>query len=110
MSSTSDVRHEEQTPDLFNAYQEAVRKGEPFIATTIFEPAREIATLVRTIMNNTGEHQALDQERARGLNDQADEKIADEQINLDDENEAVFERIEDLFQQVSRAIRRRVTP
>jgi hypothetical protein len=110
LGSTSEVRHDEQTLDLFNAYQAVVRKGEPFMSTSVFGPARQIATLARKIIGNVGEQQSLHERRAMQLNIDTDEKLATEQVCLDEENGAAFKEIEELFQGVARAIRLRVSP
>ena len=107
---TSAVRHDEQVHDRFNAYQAAVRKGEPFMSTSIFRPAREIAKLARKIMSNIDTQRSLSERREQRLSAEADEKLADKQIRLDEENEASFNSIEDLYQQIAQAIRLRVTP
>jgi len=110
LSSTSEVRHDEQTLELFNAYQAAVRKGEPFMSTSVFGPAKEIATLARKIIHNVGKQQSPRGRCARGLNSEADETCATKRIRLDEENDAAFKEIEELFQSVARAIRLRVSP
>lgn len=110
LGSTSDVRHDEQVHDRFNAYQAAVRKGEPFMSTSVFGPAREIARVARKIISNVGKQRSLDERREGGLNSEADEKCATAQIRLDEENEAAFKDIEALFQRIAQAIRLRVSP
>jgi hypothetical protein len=99
-----------QILDLFNVYQAAVRKGEPFMSASIFDPAREIATVARRIIDNVGNQRSLEERREKGLNSRTDEKCVTEQIRLDDENETAFKEIEVLFQRVAQAIRLRVTP
>lgn len=110
LGSTSEVHHDEQTLDLFNAYQAAVRRGEPFMSTSVFGPARQIATLARKIIGNVGKQQSLHERRAKQLNTETDEKLATEQVRLDEENDAAFKEIEELFQSVAKAIRLRVSP
>ena len=59
LSSTSLVRHDKDVINLFNAYQAAVRKGEPFMSSCVLNPASKIATLSRKIISNVGEQQSL---------------------------------------------------
>jgi hypothetical protein len=96
----------------FNAFQAAVRSGEPSMSTSVFTPAREITSLAREIIRNLGKLRALD-EREEGVpkirNDEADEQLADRKIQLDEEIETSFDEIERLYQTVSRAIRERVS-
>ena len=107
VSSTSVVRHDKDFIDLFNAYQTAVSKGEPFMSKSVFDPARKIVTLAREIHGNIGEKESLSDERqTRGADS---EWLANERGRLDEENIAAFKEIDRLYQEVEIAIRRRVT-
>lgn len=99
--------------ECFNACQAIVRKGEPFMSSLVFVPAREIVTLAREIINNLGKIRALNRRdeavRIRPDTD-AEEKRAETKIQLEDENDVSFQRLEELYEHVSRAVRARVTP
>jgi len=108
--STRYVGHDEQVLDLFNAYQATVRKGEPFMNTSVFGPARQVVTLADEIIGNVGKQQSLDERRAKQLNSESDEKLATQQVRLDEKSDTAFKEIEELFQSVAKAIRLRVSP
>lgn len=111
LSSTSEVRHDERTLKLFNAYQATVRKGEPFMSASVFIPARKIVEIARTIMNNVGKQQSFSESCGKAPNPEVhDQRLANNRHNLDEENETAFKEIEELFQNVAIAIRRRVSP
>ena len=107
LSSTGVVRHDEHVLELFNAYQAAVRKGEPFMSTSVFDPARKIATIARKIISSVGERQTLSESIAKGANS---DWVVTEQRKLDNENKIAIKEIEGLFQSVATAIHRRVSP
>jgi len=107
LSSTGVVRHDKDFVDLFNAYQSVVSKGEPFMSTSVFGPARKILTLAREIGGNIGEQESLSGPSARGANS---DWLATKRSRLDQENTAAFKEIDRLFQEVAVAIRRRVSP
>jgi len=48
VSSTGSVRHDEHILEWFNAYNKVVDNGEPFMSTTVFDPARKILKIGRT--------------------------------------------------------------
>ncbi len=110
LGSTSNVRHDQQVLDLFNDYQLAVRKGEPFMSPSVFMPAREIATLARTIIENIGKQQSLDKLRERESNSDVKDKCTTDLIRLDEDSRAAFTKIDELTQSVAQAIRHRATP
>lgn len=111
LGDTGAVRHDEQFIERFNAYQTCVRKGEPFMCLSVYEPAREIATLARTIIGNIGKRQSIQEERQREhLSHGADEGKANQLIRLSEENDAAFKNIEQLFQKILGAIRLRTNP
>ena len=110
MSSTSEVRHDEHTLELFNAYQTVVHKGEPFMSPSVFGPAREIASIGRRIINNIGEQESIDEDRERAIDSQFADQLVKNRRDLDRENDAAFKGIEELFQRVAVAIRLRVSP
>ena len=94
LSSTSEVRHDERTLELFNAYQATVRKGEPFMSASIFVHARKIATIARTIIGNVGKQQSLSERCAEEPNPKAhDQRLATKRHNLDKENETAFKDV-----------------
>ena len=110
LGSTDEVRHDKDLPDLFNAYQQVVRKGEPFMSTSVYDPAREVVTLAQKIICNESKHVSIHKHREKGLNSEADEKCANKEIRLDEESEAAFKSIEGLYKEIAKAIRVRVTP
>ena len=109
LRTTNTVRHSEQLPELFNAYQQVVHKGEPFMSPSIYGPAREVVTLVRTIIDNVKDQQHIKNRREKEPSAAADKKCADELIRLNKENKSAFRSIEDLYQQIAKVIRHRVT-
>jgi hypothetical protein len=95
---------------LFNQFQDAVRKGEPFMSQSVYEPCRDIVRLARGVNENARRQDDLQVRRREGLDLRSDEKITDEQSRLDEEIRAASEELDRLFQDVSKAIRDRVTP
>ena len=110
LESTGDVDHGAQVKDHFDAYQSAVRKGEPFMSASVFSPAREVVTLTRKIMGNIKNKQSINERRERKQSTEPNEALAVRQIELDENSEAAFEKINDLFKTIGQAIRDRVTP
>ena len=108
LGSTADVRHDNDLLPIFNAYQSAVRKGEPFMRPSIYDPARKIAHLARQIISDTGKQGEIEKRRKGNVGTSEDEKPADQQISLDNRADLAFKDIEQLFQQVAKAIRQRV--
>ncbi len=107
LSSTNTVCHAKDFFNLFNAYQAAVRKGEPFMDTSIFDPANKIATIARRINYNLGKQESLSEPSTRGSDFEA---LETEFIRFDEEIDDDFKEIERLFECVSIAIRQRVNP
>lgn len=66
--------------------------------------------LARKIVENTRRQQQLDERPARARTPEADKKATAEQIRLDDDSDVTFKRIAKLFQDITEAIRRRVSP
>ncbi len=110
LGSPGNVDHSAQVWEHFNCYQEAVRKGEPFMSESVYCPAREVVTLAWQIRGNAKEYQSINERRARGQSTEDDEALADGQFKLEEDNEAAFEKIDDLFKTIGKAIRRRVSP
>lgn len=108
LSSTSAVPHDKDFVGLFNAYQAAVYKGEPFMSKAIFDPAGEIVTITRKIGDNIGKHERLSGERLAYGSDS--EAWVEERERLREENGAAFKEFERFFQAVGIAIRQRVAP
>jgi hypothetical protein len=97
--------------DRINAFQAVVRRNEPFMTTSIYNPAREIVRRAREILNNEDKVRAIDEAHpasVRGRSFADDQQHADTQIRLDDENETSFGEIERLYQVIFSAIRARV--
>jgi hypothetical protein len=90
LSSTSTVCHAKDFFNLFNAYQAAVRKGEPFVYTSIFVPAREIVQFARNIDDNIRKQKELSERLAKGADS---ESLTNNRIRLDEENNAAFKEI-----------------
>ena len=109
LQSSGDVRHDNQILDFFNAYNSAVNKGEPFMSTSVFGPAKEVRTLARKIMSNVERERALGKRR-KGPMDENDGKLAEEQFKLENDSISAFEKINDLSPGIAQAIHRRVTP
>jgi hypothetical protein len=107
LSNSSAVRHDKDFIALFNAYQSVVSKGEPFMSTTVFRPARRILTLAREISGNIESQESLSHPSARGA---GSEWLATERERLDQKNSAAFTEIDRLFQDVATAIRQRISP
>lgn len=108
LGSANTVRHDKDFFDLFNAYQGAVHKSEPFISTAVFDPASKIATLARRISSNIGERESLSGERRSHGADS--EWLGNERERLREENAAAFNEIETHFRATATAIRQRVSP
>jgi hypothetical protein len=98
----------EEVRQAFNVYQAVIRKHEPFMSESVYEPARGITRLVREILNNAGKIEKIDNNRRPGITHEEDERLAEKQIELAEESDARFEDIETLFQAVSSAISSRV--
>jgi hypothetical protein len=97
------VSHKEEIDQAYNAYQQAVRNGEPFMSKSVYDPARAIVMLSIRIINNCDKILELEQHSDR-------ETTADKCIALDHDSDAKIQEIESLFENVSAAIRKRVTP
>lgn len=110
VESDGNVDHSAQVWEHFNSYQEAVRKSEPFMSESVLRPAREVVTLGWQIRGNAKKYQSINERRARGQSTEDDEALADGQFKLEEDNGAAFEKIDDLFKTISKAIRRRVSP
>ena len=111
LSGTASVSYsDDQILEAFNAFQRVVRKGEPFMCSSVYDPANKIATLARSIIGNVGRQKELGNRRSDNLSIETDERLADKQFQLDESNDVAFKQIEELFQQVSKAIRHRVRP
>ena len=106
LGSASNFLFMQHVGDLFNAYQGAVRKGEPFMSSAVYKPAREIVRLAQSILDNERTRHSLIEQRGKC----DDQMIAEKQLELDKKNDANNQEIEPLFQEVSAAIRQRVTP
>ena len=111
LSSTNVVHFDEKEVMQFrNAFQAAVRKGEPFISKSVYEPARRVVKIVGDIFFNVDQQEKLNERRAEKLDPQTDEKIAGDILKLEKENIAALKDVERLFQDVSHAIKDRVMP
>lgn len=88
----------------FNGYQAVVRRNEPFICPSVYEPARETLRLARSIVGKHRHSENLEHER-KGMNS---EGVADRQCQLDDEIAEALDKIEELMNAVLAAIRRRI--
>lgn len=110
LGSTGNVDHSAQVWDHFNSYQEAVRKGEPFMSESVLRPAREVVTLARQIRGNARKERIIEERLDPEQSTENDKELVDRRIELDDDNEAAFKKIDDLFQTIGQAIRRRVSP
>lgn len=102
--------HSTQVEDHFNAYQAAVRKGEPFMTESVFCSAREVVTLARQVMKNDGKQQDIAELRRRDQSSEKDDERAEAQLKLEEDNDVAFKKIDGLFQTICQAIRRRVSP
>ena len=107
LGSTNVVRHDKQIIDLFNAYQGIVSRGEPFMSASVFTPARRILSIARQIISNTGEKEYLSESVTGGSDPNW---VTAEQCKLDRESDTGIKEIEELFQEVAKSIRRRVSP
>lgn len=96
--------------DTFNAFQAVVRRNEPFIYPSVYEPSRTIVEKGRTISSALQRIKSLDDYRNRIRDLDADEQAAEKQIAEDENQEQAAEQIDRLFPQVCDAIRSRITP
>lgn len=110
LESDGNVDHSAQVWEHFNSYQEAVRKSEPFMSESVLRPAREVVTLAWQIRGNAKKYQSINERRARAQSTEDDEALAGGLFKLEENNEAAFEKIDDLFKTIGKAIRRRVSP
>ncbi|HTQ38415.1 MAG TPA: hypothetical protein VMJ32_05280 [Pirellulales bacterium] len=97
------VSHKDEVTKLFNTYQKAVRFGEPFMDTSVHDPARAIIQSCLRIINNIDSVQELQQ-----IDDRETKKAEWKQLRED--TEMKFQEIDKLFDEVSAAIKKRVTP
>jgi len=95
--------------DAFNAFQAEVRRNEPFIVQQVFEPARAIVSEGWAIVSASRRLEMLDQRRVRVRCLKADEQIADEQYEEDDNQRQAVQEIDRQFPAVKDAIRNRIT-
>jgi hypothetical protein len=98
----------QEVSDAFNVCQAVVRRNEPFITASVFEPARKILKLGRMIESNLRNNETIRNMR-EGMDFEADQKYADKQIQLDKESTAALDEIGKLMEVVSAAIRARIT-
>lgn len=111
-----DEQHKDDAKKLrsiFNAYQSAVRKGEPFMTPSVYDPAREIVDLARQIIYDIEKRDSIQKElnnRKIGASGFENQKEIDKLTTLEHSAQNASYNIEHRFQQVRKAIRERVTP
>lgn len=106
LGGTNVVSHDEDVIPAFNACQAAVRKGEPFMDTSVFGPALKIVGNASKIIANFGKQESHHKNSEK---EPSSESIEMDK-RLDEENNAAFKEIEKMFQNVAKAIRYRVRP
>jgi hypothetical protein len=110
LGTTADVSHSDDVLDAFNICQERVRRGEPFMSSKVYDPAREIVKLAREIVDNERRQRNSPENPAKGRRETTKEKSIAKGLTLDEESKEAFERIESLFDEVKVAIRKRISP
>jgi hypothetical protein len=111
-TTPDELPRDDEVTGWFNAFQAVVRKGEPFMSMSVYTPARDIAALAREIITNLGKIRAIDKDEDAThprRNSELEENRIDRKLQLEEENETSFEMLEQLYQQVSHAIRVRTT-
>lgn len=94
-----------------NAYIAVVRRGQPFISPTIFEPSRRIESLARNIWDRCKNIRDIENIEAteNSRRDRPVKHQSETLERLDRENEADFQTINALFDETCEAIQARVT-
>jgi len=101
---------DEHALEALSAYQAAIRRGEPFMRTEVYEPAWQIMMLAQDIVRKRGKQNRIAAGRARGGDAEEGRKLEDEEDALFQKNAAAQVQMARLFNQVKEAIRQRVSP
>jgi len=110
IDNPGDAQYRNNVRSIIDAYQSIVRKGEPFMKLSVYEPAREIVRLARRIIGAIDDKTEIGKLRTEDVGTPTDMKYAEQQKEFRMSANAAFGEIDQLFEQVKQAIRQRVSP